>query len=90
MPRSRRSIAHPPVLSTADHAVAEAEFLGQATAVAEVIARQPFERPARIPDSPAALWMSEGKKRFQVDCVDEVPDALRDWVAPIVVVTTIA
>lgn len=46
-------------------------------------------RPAAapiVPDSPAALWTSVSQHRVRVTVDDLVPDALRDLVAPIVVV----
>lgn len=85
MPHSRRSTGHPPVLSTQQHAEAEAAFLAnRATAVLDKPADFPTD--IRIPDSPATLWAAISSAPVNVDVIDYAPAELRDWVAPVVVV----
>lgn len=82
MSTTRRAAFHPPVLSTEAHAAEEAALLGT-LATAEP---KPLPDGVTIPDSPATLWTSVSTTRFSVRIAGEIPAALRDWVAPPVVV----
>ncbi|HZE41372.1 MAG TPA: hypothetical protein VE172_21440 [Stackebrandtia sp.] len=86
MPQSRRNGSHPPVLSTAEHAAAEAAFLNGGTAVLDKPTGRVSADVITVPDSPASLWTSVSRQRYTVDLDDAVPAALRDWVAPAIVV----
>jgi hypothetical protein len=89
MSQSRRTMSHPPVLSTRDHAAAEAALLSSVTAVldaSETTEDLPEIAGLVVPDSPAPLWTSVARTTITVEPVDCIPAELRDWVAPAIVV----
>ena len=80
MTPSRRSVIHPPVLSTQEHAETEAAFLNRSHGRPH----KDIGTAKSVPKSPATLWATESAHRYTATRIDCVPARLAAWVAPVI------